>query len=148
MDIKNIIKTCKKDESLKSELNIENIVHENEINGDLNTIIEDKIRLFDSVQILQSKKNSYLDKLTAYIYIDDLSKLEKGKYIRWINEKGILSNGSFLLDILFNDSGVNLMCKNAFNKMFQIKYDKNYIFQLMSENEQMIYAVHNYVNSI
>ena len=101
--------------------NIINLSSE-KIENDKNDIIE---QLFLSNQIKKEMKT----KLKEYIYIDDLSNIKIGSYIRWINLQNPnsikLTNGGLICDIKYLDNGCHVVCKNNLNKMMQINMESN-----------------------
>ena len=74
----------------------------------------------------------YSEKLENYYYIDnDIDKLKKGGYIKYINLNNKLNYGGILINIenLNNISEMNLVIKNNYtNKIFKINFLNNYIF--------------------
>jgi len=140
MSYKDLIKNAKKDEDLKSNLDINSIIKETNLEINLNTLIENKINLFKSLNISNEEGSKMMKKLECYMYIDDVYKFEKGRFIRWINQNNKLMNSAICVDILFTNMGTNILCKNG-NCVFQLKYDTNHFFQLLSEEEQLILAV-------
>ena len=122
--------------------NIINLSSE-KIENDKNDIIE---QLFLSNQIKKEMKT----KLKEYIYIDDLSNIKIGSYIRWINLQNPnsikLTNGGLICDIKYLDNGCHVVCKNNFNKMMQINMESNLVFQKLNQQEQIILNVIDYLN--
>jgi hypothetical protein len=99
----------------------------------------------DVLQKLQLKREELKDlhkKLKKYRYIDDLSDIKYGSFIRWINIKDssnlFLTNGCIITDINFYDDGVQIKCKNFKNQFFSIKYDECLIFQKLTQQEEII----------
>ena len=88
-------------------------------------------------------------KLKAYRYVNDLTDLRYGNYIRWVTLKDPnnirLTNGGLICDTKFMQTGVHILCKNKMNRMFQIKFDENLIFQKLSDQEQIILDVIKYL---
>ena len=103
-------------------------------------------RLHLPVQTLKD----YNNKLKNYRYIEDLSDMNYGSYIRWINirdpSKIKLTNGGIVCDVKFTNTGVNVVCKNARNRIFQIKIDECIVFQRLTDQEQVILDVINYID--
>ena len=97
-----------------------------------------------------STLKDYHKKLKRFRYVDDLSDLNYGSYIRWINisnpEQLKLTNGGIICDIQFYDSGVQILCKNPYNRFYQIKFDNCIIFQRLTDQEEVILDVINYLN--
>lgn len=84
-------------------------------------------------------------KLEDYRYVDDLVNLKEGSFIRWIPIKDVdtikLTNGGLLLEIKLFPTGIQLMCKNRFNRIFQIKMDNVLIFQKLSDQEKILMTI-------
>ena len=111
------------EDSEDSEVEDNNISHSNEI-----YIIE---KIVDGIYL-------------KYKLINDLSELQRGQNIRWINKnndtRGIellpkLTKGGTLVDILFENSGVNLLCKLNTNRFIKIKFNNCILFQKYTEAE-------------
>ena len=140
MSYKDLIKSARKDEELKANLDINTIINETNLETNLDTLIQNKIDLFKSLDISSEEGSKMMEKLECYKYIDDVYKYEKGRFIRWINPNNKLMNGAICADILFTNMGTNILCKNGC-RIFQLKYDTNHFFQLLSEGEQLVLAV-------
>lgn len=140
MSYKDLIKSARKDEELKSNLDINNIVKETNLEIDLDKMIQNKINVLKTLNISSDESSKIMEKLECYMYIDDVYKFEKGRFIRWINPKNKLMNGAICVDILFTNMGTNILCKNGC-RIFQLKYDINHFFQLLTEEEQLVLAV-------
>lgn len=115
-------------------------------------------------QIIQKEKNDILQKLQLerddlkilhrklkdYRYVDDLSDLKYGSYIRWIrltNPDNIsLTNGALVVDINIYDSGVQIKCKNNMNRFFNIKIDECIVFQKLSQQEIILLQIMEALN--
>ena len=116
-------------------------------------------------RMIKSIKNDYLQKLLLskailkefhkkladYRYVDDLSDIHYGRYIRWINlknpEKIVLTRGGMIIDIKILSNGIHLVCKNQKNNRFQIKIDECYIFQKLTEQEKVLLSVLDYIQT-
>jgi len=130
----------------------------------LDNDINEGIQKYNSYLIKQIK-NDYLQKLLLpreklklfhsklkdYRYVDDLSDIQYGRYIRWIKlndpSKIILSNGGVIIDIKILQNGIHVVCKNFNNQRFQIKIDECYIFQKLTDQEKIILFALDHVNT-
>ena len=93
----------------------------------------------------------WMKKLLDYRYVDEIKDLQYGSYIRWINikdpSKMSISRGATIFDIKISDNGTHIICKNHFgSKHFAIKMDECLIFQKLSDQEQIILSVVNYLD--
>ena len=97
--------------------------------------------VLSELQLSKEYHMEIMNKLKGYKYVDEMTDLHVGSYIRWIpltnpNELR-LKQGSILCDIKITDDGLSLVCK-GYNRHFQIKFDENLIFQRLSEQEQVL----------
>ena len=97
----------------------------------------------------REKLKDYHTKLKGYRYVDDLSDIQYGRYIRWINlknpEKIELTRGGMIIDIKILSNGIHVVCKNTYNHRFQIKIDECYIFQKLTDQEIILLMALDYV---
>jgi hypothetical protein len=69
-----------------------------------------------------------------YCVVSDLSHLRRGSYLRWIhvNQKqdgvSFLNTGGILLDILFFEQQVNLLCKAPIHRLIQVPFNDQVIY--------------------
>ena len=93
-------------------------------------------------------------KLTEYRYMSDADSLRNGAYIRWINltkldkmsPEQLLTNGALICDWKLYDTGVCVVCKTHMGRIIQIKFEENLIFQKLTNQEQVLLSVIDYVN--
>ena len=78
-----------------------------------------------------------------------LKFLNFGCYIRWIPlkdpDKIKLTNGGIIIDIDIINDCVQIKVKNNMNRIFQIKFDECYIFQKLTNQENIILGVLDYL---
>ena len=97
-------------------------------------------------------------KLENYRYIVDADSLCNGSYIRWINlqklttstnssNTKILTNGAIICDWKLHDNGICVVCKTNQGYIIQIKFDETLIFQKLTEQEQVILSVVDYIHN-
>ena len=120
--------------------------------GNLNSRIIKTIKN-DYLQQLQLSRENIKElhiKLKEYRYVDDLTDIQYGRYIRWINLKDplkiYLTNGGIVIDIKIHHNGIQLVCKNFINKKFQIKIDECFIFQKLTDQEKTILCALDYLD--
>tara|TARA_Y100000389_G_C17140115_1_gene354505 strand:+ start:205 stop:624 length:420 start_codon:yes stop_codon:yes gene_type:complete len=128
---------------------------DNENNTDIVKYTSSKLKSIknDVLQQLLLPKEQLKDlhnKLKLYRYVDDLSNIHYGRYIRWINLKNPdnlkLTRGGIIIDIQILSNGIHVTCKNNMNRIFQIKIDENMIFQKLSDQEKTILSVMDYLD--
>lgn len=84
----------------------------------------------------------YLKKLKGYRYIDEMSELKYGAFIRWIPITDPnylpLHYCGMICDIKIMDEGVFIVCKNFMHRHYTFKMDECLIFQKLSEQERIL----------
>jgi len=107
----------------------------------------------DILQKLQMPRKQLKDihkKLKKYRYCGDLKDIQNGYYIRWISLKKFnnifLTTGGIVCEVLFCKGGVSILCKNSRNCMFQFKFDECLIFQKISQQENVILKIMDFLN--
>ena len=100
----------------------------------------------DVLQKLQLSKEELKDvhsRLADYRYVDEVSGLQEGRYIRWIplnveTAEIKLTKGAFMVRTTLNDDGVILICRNTQRQSVVVKFDNVLIFQKLSDQEQIL----------
>ena len=123
------------DPSLKSNINVDEIIN----TTTSKTLEEIQLELFKVLQSIQ--KPEYYIKLVGYKFIDEIYELQRGKYIRWINNNGKMNNGGIVMDIKFLDNGIHILCRNNRSHFSQYKFDNCLTFQKMTDEEQIILSL-------
>ena len=115
-----------------------------------NTIKRVKNDILQKLQLPRDKLKEMHTKLNEYRYVDEVNDINYGSYIRWINIKNPenikLENGGVICDIKILNDGVHILCKNFRNKMMQIKLDECLMFQKLTNQENIILTVIDYLN--
>ena len=127
---------------------------ENENNSSIIDLTSSKIKKFknDILQQLQLKGRDLKEmhkKLKDYRYCTDLKDLQEGFFIRWIPlsnpEKIRLTNGGIVCEVKLVKNELYILCKNFMDNFFQIKFDEVIIFQKLSNQEQIILSILDYI---
>jgi hypothetical protein len=104
---------------------------------------------------------SVLLKLSDYRYVEELQDIYHGAFVRYIplisttnkqkksNEYNdiVLKPGGFICDIKILGTGVQLLCRNHFGKMFQLRLDEVLLFQKLTKQEEVILSVFDYLKN-
>ena len=121
---------------------LDNDTHIDLLKTDINSIAKDKNDILQRLQLNKTELKTLHKKLKYYRYIDELNDFKDGRYLRWINirktDNLYLTNGGIFLDLKILDSGAHIICKNRFNKIFQLNLDECIIFQKITDQEQII----------
>jgi hypothetical protein len=118
--------------------------NENLFNFTSDKMKEMNLKIIKELQLPRDESLSILQKLKEYKYVDEMSDLKYGTYIRWIpieNPKQIgLTKGAIFCEMKITDEGVFLICKNLgySSKHFRISMDTNLIFQKLTEQELVL----------
>ena len=135
-------------ETLKKALDNEN----NENICDLNTNLIKTIKndMLQQLQLPGPKLKELHKKLKGYRYVDDLSNLQYGRFIRWINLKKtdniFLTNGAHIMDIKIEKHGIQVLCRNNMNRFITLNIDEHMIFQKITDQENVLISAMDYLN--
>ena len=98
--------------------------------------------ILKELHLTREKTLELVNKLKEYIYVDEISDLREGTYIRWIDLKDPthleLSRGAIFCETKITDSGVQLVCKNHGFRHFQLKMDEYLIFRKLLLQEAVL----------
>jgi hypothetical protein len=125
---------------------------ENEDNEYLLDLTTKKIRdmnkkVLHELDLTTKEMSEYLSKLKDYKYVDEVSDLKYGAYLRWISltdpDDLDLQKGAIFCEVKVADDGLFLICRNYgySRKHFRLKFDENLIFQKLSEQELILLNV-------
>ena len=121
--------------------------NENLFNFTSDKMKEMNLKIIKELELPREKTLDILKKLRDYKYVDEMSDLKYGTYIRWIpieNPKQIqLTKGAIFCEMKITDEGVFLICKNLgySSKHFRIQMDNNLIFQKLTDQELVLLSV-------
>ena len=141
-----------------TELNIEKLLSalEDDDNAQLLELDFKKIELekkdiLDKLELPQNQQKDLLKKLRHYRYIDELPGMKYGSYVRWISLKNPenlkLTNGGIVCEMKVGDKGIVIVCKNNFNRFFQLNMTETLIFQKLTEQELVLLSALEYINA-
>jgi len=150
-----------KPESFDDKMNIEDVLHslDNDRNLSISKLTYDKINnmkynMLERLGMNDDELESMLHKLADYRYVEELQDIQHGAFIRYVpltskngqKEDIVLKNGGFICEVKILGSGVHLLCRNHFRKIFQLKLDEVLIFQKLSNQEEIILSVFDYLS--
>lgn len=132
---------------------LENDKHEDIINLTKSKIKKMKNKILQQLGLPVDIIKELHSKLQEYRYVNDLVNLKEGSYIRWIQLKNIqktgdikLTNGGFVIGIKIFDTGLQILCKNVFDRKFQIIFDDVIIFQKITQQEKLLIDIVDYLH--
>jgi len=134
---------------------LEDESNEHLLNVTSKELMETIFHVLKELRLDKDERMRMMKMLKGYRYIDDMSELKYGAYIRWIpieNPREIeMKRGAIFCDVKIMDNGVYLVCKNwrSFNgvKHFQIKLDGCLVFQKLTEQERVLISVMDHLAS-
>lgn len=127
---------------------------ENDSNSSIMNLTSGKIKdqknnILQKIQLPRVKLKEFHKKLKKYRYCSELKDIQFGFYIRWIPLKTFenlkLTNGALICEIKSINKEIHIVCKNNMNRMMQIKFDEVLIFQKLSDQEQVILGILDYL---
>ena len=127
---------------------LENTKNEYLLKYTLKKINEIKQNIIHDLPIFQKNKILLKKKLKDYKYVIDLEELKEGSYIRWIslkNEDYYLTNGGFIVEVIFTENGIQLLIKGINNSFFKIIFDQCIIFQKLNKQENILLLTLDYL---
>lgn len=124
---------------------IDNDDNENFLKLNKQLIQKYKNNILQQLQLSSETLKTYHKKLKHYRYVEELTDIKYGNYIRWINIKNpenlYLTNGGLIMDVNFFNDGVQIKCKNNRNRFFNIKFDECVIFQKLTDQERILLEI-------
>jgi hypothetical protein len=116
-------------------------------------IKEMNLNILKELQLSKKDTLELLKKLNEYKYVDEMSDLKYGSYIRWIPIEYptniYLTQGALFCEMKIKDNGIFCVCKNYGYKSnhFQLSMDKNLIFQKLTDQEQVLLSALNHLSN-
>jgi hypothetical protein len=155
MNFQQLIEDAKKDPSLLSTINIDELVSNMDVENApylLQTQSEIQTQILTSLVPFYNNDNTLLDickKLVGYRYVDELYQIHRGKHVRWlrykIGERPLqedamkLTNGGIVVDIKFGENGACVLVRVPGAGFFtQYRFDECLTFQKLTDEENMI----------
>ena len=126
----------------KLETALDNSTNESIMNFTTKKIMELNLQILQELNLDRKTNIEYLKKLKGYKYVDELTDLKHGAFIRWIpitNPEYLpLNQCGMICDINITDDGVFIVCKNFMHRHYNFKMDDVLVFQKLSSQELII----------
>lgn len=134
---------------MNMNMNVNNLINalDNETNDSIMSltsrkILETNLGILNELQLGKELTKEYLKKLKGYRYVEEISDIKHGGYIRWIPITDPtylpLHNSCIICDIKITDNGVLITCKNFMHRHYTFKMEEAIIFQKLTNQEQII----------
>ncbi len=105
-------------------------------------ILQINYDILKELQLEDDVLRRYLTSLKNYRYVDELSDLKRGAFIKWIPlvdpENLPLNHCGIITEIKITDNGIYIVSKNFMHRHYTFKMDEALIFQKLTAKEQMI----------
>ena len=130
-------------------MNVNNLIKalDNETNDSIMSltsrkILETNLEILNELQLGKELTKEYLKKLKGYRYVEEISDIKHGSYIRLIPITDPtylpLHNSCIICDIKITDNGVLITCKNFMHRHYTFKMEEAIIFQKLTNQELII----------
>ena len=120
------------------------------MNLDTKAIQKIKNDMLQKLSLSKDKLKSIHKSLKQYRFIDEIPDIKYGAYVRWINlnnpDNLKLTNGGLVCDIKICNDNVIIVCKNSFNRFFQLKLNECFVFQKITDQEKVLLSALDYLN--
>ena len=134
----------------KLENAIQNVKEESIVDTNLSEIKTIKNNVLQQLQLSKEKLLDFHKRLEKYKFIDEITELNCGDYVRWIdlnNPSNIkIANGAFICDIEINKDGIHLKLKTISNRHIQLRMDEIFLFRKLTDDELVILSALKYIN--
>ena len=134
----------------KLEKALDNNSNENIINFTTEKIKEMNWKIIQELKLDKLAALDYLGKLKGYKYVDELTDLKHGGFVRWIPitdpDYLPLNQCGIVCDIKIGDEGVFITCKNFMHRHYNFKMDDVIIFQKLTSQELVILSALDHLN--
>jgi hypothetical protein len=143
------------DTILNADIDIEKLLKsvDNEDNAYLMNQTTTKIRkktldILKQLHLPEEETILMMEKLKEYRYIEELSEMKYGGFIRWINisdpDNLFLTTGAFFCEAKLieneDEDRVVIRYKNFTGRIFQFRMERCLIFQKLNQQEQVLLA--------
>lgn len=101
-----------------------------------------KQSLFELLDLSSEEIKKYHKSLQYYKVIDNISEINEGYYIRWINPNTKkLMNGALVCDVEITEDDILVNCKTINNRFITISYNNNILFEKLSDDDLLLINV-------
>ena len=128
---------------------LDNEANENIIHLTTAQILQKNLNILLELGLERNITLDYLKKIKNYKYVDELSDLKYGSFIRWIPITDPtylpLQYCGMICDIKLSDDGVFIVCKNFMHRHYTFKMDECLIFQKLTNQELVLLRALDYL---
>ena len=130
---------------------LDNVANDSIMNLTTRKLMEINLKILKELMLDRETLINYLRKLKGYKYIDEISDLKHGAFIKWIPitdpNNLVLNNCGLICDIKITDDDVIIICKNFMHRHYTFKMDEVLIFQKLSNQEMVIISALDHLDA-
>jgi len=128
---------------------IQNVKEESIVDTNLSEIKSVKNNVLQQLQLSREKLQDFHKRLQNYRYVDEITELNSGDYVRWIdlnNAANIkIASGAFVCDVEINSDGIHLKLKTITHRHIQLRMDEIFLFRKLTDDELVILSALKYL---
>lgn len=128
---------------------IQNVKEESIVDTNLSEIKSVKNNVLQQLQLSKEKLQDFHKRLQKYRYVDEITELNSGDYVRWIdlnNAANIkIASGAFVCDVEINSDGIHLKLKTITHRHIQLRMDEIFLFRKLTDDELVILSALKYL---
>lgn len=105
----------------------------------------ERLNSLKSLELSEEEMLEWMIKLEKYRYVDELQKLQMGRYIRWVplqrieqGDKPYLTRGGFICGIYIEDTGIEVEVVAYRRRVYYFHFDNALIYQHITKQEEVI----------
>lgn len=105
----------------------------------------ERLNSLKSLELPEEELLEWMIKLEKYRYVDELQKLQMGRYIRWVplqrieqGYKPYLTGGGFICGIYIEDTGIEIEVVSHRRRVHYFHFDNALIYQHITKQEEVI----------
>jgi len=129
---------------------IQNVKEESIVDTNLSEIKSVKNNVLQQLQLSREKLQDFHKRLQNYRYVDEITELNSGDYVRWIdlnNAANIkIASGAFVCDVEINSDGIHLKLKTITHRHIQLRMDEIFLFRKLTDDELVILSALKYLH--
>lgn len=128
---------------------IQNVKEESIVDTNLSEIKSIKNNVLQQLQLSKDKLQDFHKRLQKYRYVDEITELNSGDYVRWIDlntpSNIKIASGAFVCDIEINSDGIHLKLKTITHRHIQLRMDEVFLFRKLTDDELVILSALKYL---
>ena len=129
---------------------ISRVKDETIIDTNLSEIATVKNNVLQQLQLSSDMLRDINTRLKRYRYIDEITELNRGDYVRWIDLNDSteikLAMGAFVCDVEINTDGMHIKLRSVTGRYIQLRMDEIMLFRKMTDDELVVLSAMKYLD--